>query len=447
MIRLNSFALVVLAALLPIPLYVVSVEGGFTLAPLLGFDNVYTRAGFGLPVAFFAIILVGLLWLLSFVRNPSIILHWLVAVVAAVFLWMLLVAVYGIISSERPVVTASLFIQTVLPLVAFAMLLTLPVEPEAIQWSWIAIPIAGSISTAFVLLAASYYLSHYELRYGWALLGEAIYGVKTTYPPLVAAGIAVILSQLSSRRRLLPGWILWAMLTVQLAFVLVNWSRSGLVSIFLVCIFWLSYVVIRDRRLPARAIGAAALIGIFFYGGLFVAGQNLRAEVRQSVIAQNSDREIAQAAEPSMEGTADTDHEPQDARRFLLLKGAIERVAAKPIAGDAFNPLPPGTIIGGVELRSHVSYPAHNQTLDIGVRSGIPGILLYGAFLLSLTIALWLKFWRNRGTDTGEIAIAALFVLVAVTAASQLQAHLVVTATAVLTYMISSLGLRIEAKA
>jgi len=283
----EAFAVLLLAVLLTMPLYFVTVPDGIAFAPLLAFEAGRVLPAFGIPLAVLGIVFLGVVWLIRLaqhrlrVQRNSRVLFVALALIA----WMATVAAYGAAISDRPIATAALFGQTVLPLLAFVAFLTIPLDRSSAERAVLAIPVAGSVSIVVMLLAAVYFFQRYPPLPAFAYLAEAFYSAKNIHPVVVAVGLAILLAELSmGAARAFSGVALWGMLLIHAAYLLILWSRSGLLMIGTVLFLWLvreGTIAIRGRRFDARfwipRASATSLLAVFTALSFTVAGLSFRS--------------------------------------------------------------------------------------------------------------------------------------------------------------------------
>lgn len=482
--------LMLLVVLMTQPLFIVTTPDGVAFAPFLAFEPGRTAHGFGVPIAIVAVALLAAVWLRRLLRGelvepPS---ARLAGIIVGFVGWMSVVGAYGVFSAAQPVTTTALFIQTVLPPFVLLMVVTIPLDRSMYRRILLAIPVAGTVAALLLMVAAGVFFRESEPVVAFARLAEAFYGVKNVHPVVVSVGLAVLLAEVASNDdRRFPSAALWFMLVVHSAYLLINWSRSGLLMIAVIFGLWFArqgWRVLRGQPVRTRfswECGAVAvLVTTFGFLSVTVAGigfrpvpEGLRAVASASTNPALSETSSGAEAsidtpgrggarrpeplqgvwsEPRNEGSdrgarVVQDQEFADTRRVLLLLGSIARIAQSPLVGDAFNPLPPDSVVYGRTLRDHKIYPAHNQYFDLAIRMGIPGAILF-MLLVGTLLVVTLKGTASMdsGTFAKEIAFAAAATLFAAAAASMFQAYFVVTQSGVLLFLFAGLASRLAVR-
>ena len=468
----DSFALEFFAFLLMTPFYFVWFDGGFTFAPLLAFDYIYTKVSFGIPVVLAGIVLLGLLFIYRF-ANRQISFRQLPAILAlALIVWMTAVLLFGL--KEKVGLTFAIYMQTALPIMVLVILLTHPFSPSTMKRALLIIPIVGALSIVLQIGTYIYLLSLHRPYTAFSYLAEAYYATKNIFPVIVAAGLTIILWQFSRARRDLSPVLLWILFVIHAAYILIIWSRSGMFSIGLLFGMWLTIEVFRKKwtkkfaieRLILTVIMLSMAVTALRIGGISLRQIALTPAATHTVIALKTKHSIQFASigphvknlvaaqfellsantttqkkkiltQTEMEELVIKGLKSGDSRRLLLIKGGIKRILASPITGDSFNALPPGTIVAGKEVKSHKVYPSHNQFIDIAIRAGLPAVILYSILLLVLAIRLW-KGFRNGS----ELALVALYFLITVMFANMFQTYFMVTQSAVVIFLLVVMAIR-----
>lgn len=452
---LDAFALLLLTATLPIPLFVVLTDSGLTLAPLLVFEQGVIRPRFGFPIVLLSIGFICAVWLLRLLQGKLQEPNWKVlAFAAALAAWMTVAVVYGLVTGDRPVMSFALYAQALLPVFMLVLAMTLPIRDDTVRRALLLVPIVSSISVAVILVMAAYLFSAYSVRPGWSRLAEAFYSIKNVHPAIIAAALAVLFAQIASAKRDLPNWSIWAMLTINGAYLLINWSRTGLVAIVLVTALWAIHMTLRawQKRtlLSIQATGAAAILAAFTLSSLTFAGVGLRDATRlppKTPVIADVDKQGGKPTDSVNTRSIEIEEDlgelaaDYDQRRVRLLSIGLERVSNNPLVGDAFVPLTLGSDVAGRPSRGNM-FPSHNQFLDIALRAGVPALLLYLALLGYIGFTCFRVYRSAQGTFGGEMAVCGVFLLAAIVAGSMFQSYLIVTQPAVLLFVILGLSMR-----
>ncbi len=468
----DALALTALAFLLPLPFYFVTVGGRFIFAPFLAFKDPLTiRAipqGLGLPIAILAILpLVALFALRLVQRRIGGPLGLPATVLIAMTVWMSATAAYGLTVRHQPMSSALLFAQTVLPGAVFLASWKLPVSPETLRRCLLQIPLVGGVSIMVMFAIHLFYRFGHGLptRQILEVTPKIFYSAKSVQPIVVLVGLTLLLGQLAARRRGISSPTLWLLLIVHASYLLLLWSRSALLMFGIVVSLWLADQIIRaisrrdrSRRFWLQRLGLVALMLLFATASLTVgpipsrssrihasrARESAAAKAAASAETTSVEVDVGEAGERGLEAPAANDPPSDRTRRARLLRGAIDLVRRSPVIGEAFNPLPPGSIVVGRRVKRHRLYPAHNQYLDLAIRSGLPALALFSAFLIAAGSGLWRNSRDPAGDLGAETGRAVTYLLLAVAVGSMFHLFFVVTQSAVLLYFAIAATLRLS---
>ena len=481
---IDFWLLVFLIVLLATPFYIVSNSGSLVFAPLLAFDYVYSPPSFGFPLALAGIAAVGIRFIYRLVSFNVNLKQTIVILTLTLIGWMTGVLIYGF--NAQFSYSVMFFIQTILPLGLLISLLTIPLSHFAIKQALLLVPLIGSASIVLILLATAYFLSQpYPATVAFAYLAEAFYASNNIQPIVVLAGFVILLWQFSLAKRHFSDFVLWFLLAIHIAYILVMWSRSGLLAIIILATLWSASELIRknwtSKFLLERGLIAVALFGII---GAHLTVDNLnfrkvlsvstnqetvktkssskKVSVKDKKISNNGALQLAPANVPNPNiikkqkdveqhktkkqiDIAQRKTKKQNAnfkstqRRLELFLTAGSRILSSPITGDAFNTLSSNTMVAGRLLKRINIYPSHNQYLDIAIRSGLPALALYLALLFVIANNLWKGFLAGS-----EFALTAIFFLVAVMTAALFHAYFVVTQSAAIIFFILAMALKLS---
>lgn len=469
-IRIYYLMLFGLAASLPTPLYFVTTDAGLAFAPSLAFDNRVTPTGFGLHVA---LVFLAPLLLLSTVHSfrARVKIHGSASWIAlSLLIWMTAVATYGIYTSERPIFSFMLYAQAALPLIFYIYVSNINIEQKWARKTIIIFPIMSSISLIIVGAVFIYLLIHNTPIRSWLLLQEAFFGIKNIQPAISAVAVSIILACLSSEDPPLSRILLWVIFLIHAASLLMIWSRTGLVLIGIVFAVWWVWIAAQSiwtkqvrRRVPTL-LASGLIMAVAGIANLTFAGVSLRPEqptieaskdmlnprpkspaVQTSQPARSAKLQSSRQdslrkqptpqpstlpsknSPPSSEGEIEKNLAGTDNRRWALLVDAVEQILERPVAGFAFQPLPPGTVLFGVKVKSHKLYPSHNQYTGMAIRAGIPAGIIFIALLFSF---FWTYASKGGARFNGRLSQTATALIIGLIPASFFQLYFVVTQSA-----------------
>jgi len=462
---LDGFALLLLTATLPIPLFVVLVDSGLTLAPLLVFERGVVRPRFGFPIALLPIGFVCAVWLLRFLQGKLQKPNWnVLAFAGALVAWMTVALIYGLTVGNRPIMSFALYAQALLPIFMLMLAMTLPAPAQAVRRALLLVPVVSSISVMVIFAMAAYLFSSYTVHQGWSRLAEAFYSIKNVHPAIITTALAVLFAQIASAKRDLPAWAIWTMLMVNGAYLLINWSRTGLVSIVLVTLLWVIHMTVRAWKqrslLSIPATSAAVILAAFIVSSLTFAGVGMREAARlppktPAIVDVEKNGDYGDGVKTDIAPDPFVTHSIEieenlgelagkyDQRRLKLLILGLQRVVNNPLVGDAFVPLTLGSEVAGRPSRGNM-FPSHNQFVDIALRAGAPALLLYLTLLGYIGLTCFRAYRAAQGTFVGEMAICSSFLLAAILAGSMFQSYLILTQPAALLFVILGLAIRTD---
>lgn len=468
--RIYSLTLLGLAASLPTPFYFVTTDAGLVFAPSLAFDEHITPTGFGLHVA---LVFLALLLPLAMVRlfKARMKLHGPASWVAlALVAWLTAVAIYGVYASDRPTISFMLYVQAAIPLIFFIAVANIPIEERWVRRILITFPIASAVSILLLTASFLWLLSYNTPVRSWLFLQEAFFGIKNIQPAVSAVAFTVILACLSCEKPPLSRSILWLIFVIHAASLLMIWSRTGLVLIgimFTVWWVWMAAQAIKIKQLRYMAptlLASGVIMAAAGIANLTFAGVSLRPEqpptlankdlsnprttspavqslqlppsakpqipaqdVRPNQSAPQRSTSSAKIPPPSSDAEKEKSYAGTDHRRWALLVDAIQKIHERPIAGFAFQPLPPGSVLFGVKVKSHKLYPSHNQYTGMAIRAGIPAAIMF----IALLVALLLTFApKGSSAFNGRLAQTASALLIGLLPASFFQLYFVVSQSA-----------------
>ncbi len=464
MSRIDAAALALTAGLLATPFYFASSSGGIVFAPQLAFDKHYTETGFGITIGLFGIALLAILIVTRLAQARIQLKSRPIHIVIALIVWFTAIASYGFLTSPDPVLSMAFYVQTIIPLGVFMAALSLPVEDTDIRAVLLTFPTVGAISILLIVASLGYQLSFRDPIEAWAYTQEAFFGVKSIQPAVALVGFAVILAEFGASDRRVSGGLLWMLFAVHAIYILTLWSRTGIAIFGIVFGLWWLREVRRSYRGQSKwylAIITGSVMATMAIGNIVIGGTSMRPTVASSLdLTQAAPLKMTQhlpppgitisSLKPVLAGAMDTPKaglgnytNRSDERRLQLLFDGIDRLLESPLVGDAFQPVPPGEVIEGRAVKAQKLYPSHNQYVDIGIRAGLPAVVLFLTLLMSIGVSLW----RRRGNDFfGQMARVSLFVLVALLVANFFQIYFIVTQSAAAIYMLFGLSLRHEVR-
>lgn len=441
-------ALLSIAMLIALPIYVVKTEDGITLGPSLMFDSVLTRPSFGLAIAVFL-----LLPLLPYLAVQSIPHFWrgikdgnkTLIFASTLLIWMSMAVIYGASTGDQPLMSGLFYAQTILPLVVFLVFYLVPVGPGVVDQMLKVFVVASSVSIAIILLALVILLGIWRPLTAWSFVQEGLYGVKNIQPAIVLISMAICLTALSAfsngdGNRARPFAV---GLFFSCCFLMVTWSRVGVVAAVALMAIWVA-LELSDRRLGsvrhatnlwlAAVSGAMALVVAV---NLTVGGVTLRTSANQlyswSVIFKSFGINLDRREDKIIEVDGDDDElerklEGGTARRQTVMLAAIKRIVERPVFGDSFRPTSDGDHLISVRRSGGKIFPAHNQYLDLAIRSGVPALLLF----LGLLASIFVELKKGFGPDfLGKLRRMGVVLLVLFAVAGLGQLYFVVTQASV----------------
>lgn len=460
--RFAARSLVVLSALLALPFYVVLTDQGWTFAPLLGFDRKLTLASVGIPLGMIGIALIALALAAEVVRGRRIWNDTPSRLALALLIWMTAVAVYGMSISDRPLLTASYLVQSALPLIVFLAVRHVSLSAADIRRALGVFAVMAALSVVLIEGLALLKLRSYAPINAWSHVQESFYGAKNIHPAVIAVALAITLAGLSTARTPRDRAIAWIILGILSTFLLVIWSRSGLALMAGLAAVWcISMAIAKFRGHPVNVsniqiAGIAAVFAAATAFNLLGGGVSLRStpgDQKAAIEAATKPQPPRKFKNPNYKPTVrripkiSTEEELRairergDERRRELFYGALHRIAASPIVGDAFNVVSADALPGDVKAHGSKLYPSHNQFADLAIRAGLPSLGLFLALCASLLHGLWT---RRGPTVPGNLAQNAILLLVLVLAASMTQLYFIVTQSAASLFMVFALALRAE---
>lgn len=257
---------------------------------------------------------------------------------------------------------AAFYLQTILPLVAWYAAAVGGLDPRTAS---VAVLRPAVITMCLIVGAALVYSGTIYGTYNViSVLVSAIPQYRSYFPIIPACGVAFAVAGWSLHPK--TSIVMIALAGVSLPLM---WSRTGLVMI--VVAFGLAFLLRPGRATHATRILIGSALGavVGFYALRAVLGGVIGARVS-----------VGSTAEASGES------------RIQLALGAIDRIVARPVFGDAFVPYS-NVLAGGTEVDLARLFPAHNQYLDVALRGGIVAGFLVVALLFvfgrrSLRLAL-----------------------------------------------------------
>lgn len=96
--------------------------------------------------------------------------------------------------------------------------------------------------------------------------------------------------------------------------------------------------------------------------------------------------------------------------RLTLMAGAVDRILASPLYGDAGRALYDRGDFGGYEGQGLRLYPSHNQLLDFGIRGGILAVVLAACCAIALLV-LASRFYRKPTSAVTAAGVGVILVI------------------------------------
>ncbi len=303
---IDSIVLIIFAVLLALPFSFVLVDGGFTFAPFLAFDDVLSKGGFGIPIAIVGIAGIGLIFLVRLIQKQINFAQALTVLSLVLIVWMVVVVLYGLLTQSDYILLV-FFIQSIMPICILVALLTLPFSNATIKSVVFIIPVVGSGAIVLLLLVAGYFISQYAPIVAFNHLAEAFYGTKNIQPIIVATGMMVILWQFSLAKRDFSEKFLWVLFIIHASYNLIIWSRSGLLVSGILFGAWLCSELVRrkwtKRFLVEKSVMAVVMLGMVVIS-LTIGGLSVRPITHLYLGQENGNvvnKGVTQPAQPGQE--------------------------------------------------------------------------------------------------------------------------------------------------
>lgn len=270
------------------------------------------------------------------------------------------------------------FVQGIFPLIFFIYLVQFMANQQAadhlIRWFqlWMSISLLIVVIAAVIILIKEPIMQTANLL---KILSVSIPKIKN-YQPVIWLSLVVLLFSQQGQNR---GRLLNSLFVVSLLlFIPLIWSRA--IILMLIVFIGTYYLLLqlggRARFSIPRIITLVVLIASFLAIYQFSASRSRQASGIDKIAVSQG-----------------------DSRRLQYQLGAISEIFTKPVFGTGFTPIKSQLIANKIYDRTRM-YPAHNQYLDIAIRSGLPGMIFFIFFLGS--IALYFYRIYSRGADNSR---------------------------------------------
>jgi hypothetical protein len=205
-----------------------------------------------------------------------------------------------------------------------------------------------------------------------------------------------------------------AIFAVLLASTIVSVTRNGLIVFVMLTVIGglvaLRYKTTVSRQWWAAAGACVAVLALGTWAGL--RSDTRWANLLDTIpIAWNIEGERAW-----LNGETDFEHLPKTAKGNTVDASAYYRIAFAKVGVELIREHPWGTEIGrgSYTAQVHEKYGTagmshgHNGLIDLGVSTGIPGMLLWLAFLVSLAALGWKAWHRDRASVGLALVLAVI---------------------------------------